>query len=128
MNLTVQTDHTYYVLAGATSVLVHNSGSACGLSAEILDQAWSTWNTPANLEHVIDPAKHGFEDLVAKTGGRSEALRSILNSLRGATDLPAAGQYEVNREIAGEIVTIRGAVVDGVPRLGTAFIPAKFPG
>jgi hypothetical protein len=98
------------------------------VTVETLDQAWSTWNTPANLEHVIDPAKHGFGDLVAKTGGREGALRSIMDSLHGATDLPAAGRYEVNREISGETVTIRGAVVNGVPRLGTAFIPGKFPG
>ncbi|MCX4237245.1 polymorphic toxin-type HINT domain-containing protein [Streptomyces ortus] len=127
-DLTINEVHTYYVLAGATPVLVHNTGPACGLTAETLDQAWATWNTPANLEHVIDPAKHGFGDLVARTGGREEALRSIMDSLHGATDFPAAGRYEVNREIAGETVTIRGAVVNGVPRLGTAFIPGKFPG
>ncbi|MER5907448.1 polymorphic toxin-type HINT domain-containing protein [Streptomyces mirabilis] len=126
-NLTVQQLHTYYVLAGSTPVLVHNTGPACGLTAETLDQAWPTWNTPANLEHVIDPAKHGFGDLVASAGGREKALRSIMDSLHGATDLPAAGRYEVNREIAGETVTIRGAVVNGVPRLGRAFVPGKFP-
>jgi hypothetical protein len=127
-NLTVDQLHTYYVLAGTTPVLVHNTGPGCGVTPETLDQAWSTWNTSANLEHVIDPEKHGFGDLVASTGGREEALRAILDSLHGATDLPAAGRYEVNRKIAGETVTIRGAVVNGIPRLGTAFIPGKFPG
>ncbi|MFD6275438.1 Hint domain-containing protein [Streptomyces sp. NPDC060209] len=125
-DLTVSGLHTYYVLAGTTPVLVHNND--CGVSAETLEQAWQTWNTPANLEHVIDPAKHGFGDLVAKSGGREQALRSIMDSLKGATDLPAAGKYEVSRVIGGETVTIRGAVVNGVPRLGTAFIPGKFPG
>ncbi len=127
-NLTVADLHTYYVLAGTTPVLVHNTGPDCGLTPETLEQAWPTWNTPANLEHVIDPAKHGFSDLVAKTGGREEALRAIMGSLNGAKDLPAVGKYEVNREIAGEVVTIRGAVVNGVPRIGTAFISGKFPG
>ncbi|MFK4222045.1 polymorphic toxin-type HINT domain-containing protein [Streptomyces sp. NPDC019890] len=127
-NLTVADLHTYYVLAGNTPVLVHNTGPGCRVTTETLDEAWSTWNTPANLEHVIDPPKHGFGALVAKAGGREEALRGILDSLRGATDLPVAGKYEVNRLIAGEVVTIRGAVVNGVPRLGTAFIPAKFTG
>jgi hypothetical protein len=67
-NLTVQSVHTYCVLAGTAPVLVHNTGP-CGLTEEALDQAWQTWNTPANLEHVIDPAKHGFGDLVTRTGG-----------------------------------------------------------
>lgn len=34
----------------------------------------------------------------------------------------------MNREIGGETVTIRGAIVNGVPKLGTALIPEKFPG
>ncbi|WP_418958856.1 polymorphic toxin-type HINT domain-containing protein [Streptomyces tritici] len=125
-DLSVAGIHTYYVLAGTTPVLVHNTGPDCGVTDETLEQAWETWNTPANLEHVIDPPKHGFEDLVAKAGGREQALRALLDSLRGATDLPASGKYVVTRVIEGETVTIRGAVVNGVPRLGTAFIPAKF--
>ncbi|WP_405692724.1 Hint domain-containing protein [Streptomyces sp. NBC_01185] len=127
-DLTVAGIHTYYVVAGATPVLVHNNDPGCGVTAEALEEAWPTWNTPANLEHVIDPAKHGFGDLVAKAGGREQALRAIMNSLKGAKDLPAAGRYEVSRVIEGETVTIRGAIVNGVPRLGTAFIPGKFPG
>jgi hypothetical protein len=55
-------------------------------------------------------------------------LRSILDSLEGATDLPERGVYEVSRVVDGQAVTIRGAVVNGVPRLGTAFNPSKFTG
>ncbi|MFJ6792818.1 polymorphic toxin-type HINT domain-containing protein [Streptomyces sp. NPDC091268] len=127
-NLTVKGLHTYYVLAAGTPVLVHNTTPPCGLPAEALEQAWPSWNTAQNLEHVIDAEKHGFQDIVAKAGGREAALRAIMDSLDGATDLPGIGKYIVKREIHGEMVTIRGAMVNGIPRLGTAFIEGKFPG
>lgn len=96
------------------------------LSDEAIDAAWMGWNTSANLGHVIDPAKHGLADLVTKTGGRENALRAILDSLKDADDMPKGGLYEVTRIIEGEKVTIRGAMVKGIPRLGTAFNPDKY--
>lgn len=136
-NLTVADIHTYYVLAGNTPILVHNCGGARfavgsdGVAVDldaVLDKTFSLANTPEKLAHVIDPAKHGFGDLVKRAGGRSEAMRSIVNSLRCTCDLPATGPFEVQRVIHGETVTIRGAIVAGVPRIGTAFIRSKFPG
>ncbi|MCZ7416925.1 polymorphic toxin-type HINT domain-containing protein [Streptomyces sp. WMMC897] len=124
-DLTVEGLHTYYVLAGQTPVLVHNSG---GLCPKILDETYKSASTPAKLEHVIDPEKHGFADLVARSGGREQAMRRIVDSLGDVSDLPTAGRFEVGRVIDGENVTIRGAVVNGVPRIGTAFNPDKFPG
>jgi hypothetical protein len=95
---------------------------------EQLDEAFESANTPAKLEHVIDPDKHGFQDLVKDSGGRSEAMRRIVDTLNDVPDLPDRGRFEVDRVINGEVVTIRGAVVNGIPRLGTAFISSKFPG
>lgn len=96
-----------------------------GVSRAALDEAWATWNTPSNLEHVVDPGKHGFfPDMVQRAGGREQVLREILESLEGATDLPQSGVFEVSRSVPGEDVVIRGAVINGVPRLGTAFVPA----
>jgi hypothetical protein len=77
---------------------------------------------------VINPEKHGFDDLVNASGGRSEAMRSIVARLNDVSDLPTQGRFEVDRVINGEVVTIRGAVVNGIPRLGTAFISSKFTG
>lgn len=124
-NLTITDPHTYHVLAGGTPVLVHNSG---GLCSRVLEEAYKSASTPAKLDHVIDPEKHGFADLVARTGGREQAMRRIVDSLGDAGDLPARGRFEVGRIIDGEKVTIRGSVVDGVPRIGTAFIPDKYLG
>jgi hypothetical protein len=99
-----------------------------GSRSDALNKAYDLANNPRKLEHVIDPPKHGFADLVRQSGGRSQALRRIIDSLGEQNDLPGSGRFEVTRNIDGETVVIRGAVVDGVPRLGTAYIPAKFPG
>jgi len=40
--------------------------------------------------------------------------------LRGVRD---HGTFEKSISIYGQNVTVRGAVVNGVPRIGTAFIP-----
>ncbi|MGW4443447.1 hypothetical protein [Streptomyces sp. NPDC004682] len=84
---------------------------------EALDKAFEMDSTPRKLERVIDPPKHDFEEIVKNSGGRAEAFRRIVNSLGESDDL-----------IDGELATIRGAMVKGIPRVGTAFIQDKFPG
>jgi hypothetical protein len=75
-NLTVQGMHTYYVLAGATAVLVHNSGP-CGpakgaagearAAQELQDRGYTIMGTHVKLE-----AKDGtvsYVDIVATRNG-----------------------------------------------------------
>jgi hypothetical protein len=99
-----------------------------GLSADQLDRAFNYANSEAKLAHVLDPAKHGLADLVQAAGGRSEAMREIINSLGDGAGLPGQGPFEVSRVINDQTTTIRGAMVDGVPRIGTAFDLTAFPG
>ncbi len=49
-------------------------------------------------------------------------MRQIVNSLGDGAELPEAGKFVVTRVIDGAVVTIRGAVIDGIPKIGTAFI------
>jgi hypothetical protein len=93
-----------------------------------LAQAFSANNIPKVLQHVIEPAKHGFAEIVRQAGGSSQALQLIIESLGEGTGMPASGKFQVTRTILGETVTIRGAVVKGVIRISTAFVPAKYPG
>ncbi|MFT4087068.1 MAG: hypothetical protein QM658_07905 [Gordonia sp. (in: high G+C Gram-positive bacteria)] len=76
---------------------------------------------PPKMDHVFVP-KHKLEPLVGERGSEEGAMRAIVGSLDGATDLPAAGPFEVERVISGQNVVIRGAVVNGVPRIGTVFV------
>ena len=98
------------------------------LSPEKLQEAYDYANTEPKLAHIIDPAKHGFADLVQAAGGRSQAMKLIVDSLGAGQDLPEAGPFAVTRMIDGAQVTIRGAMVNGIPKIGTAFIADAFPG
>ena len=112
--------HLDYVEAGNMAVLVHNCGP---FSQDAMQQAQDYASSASKIEHVIDPAKHNFGDLVEAAGGRSEAMQQIVAGLSDGAGLPESGPFEVTRTIQGEAVTIRGAVVNGVPKIGTAFIP-----
>lgn len=74
------------------------------------------------LNHIFGNPEHGLGGLVDSLGGESAVMDAAQESLEGA-DLPSSGLFEVTRTIGGESVTIRGAVVDGVPKIGTMFIP-----
>ncbi|MGL5830214.1 MAG: hypothetical protein ACRC0L_11685, partial [Angustibacter sp.] len=87
------------------------------IEASTLDDALR----PAKLDHVFVP-KHNFDPLVTRYGSREDAMEQIVRGLSGP-DLPSAGRFEVNRVVGGQDVVIRGAVVDGTPRIGTAFTP-----
>jgi hypothetical protein len=45
----------------------------------------------------------------------------MLRGIKGQT--PASGVFEVRTTIAGQTVVVRGAVVNGVVKIGTAFTP-----
>ena len=58
--------------------------------------------------------------LVDACGSEAEAMEQIVRILDGA-DLPSSGLFEVTSQVAGQSVVVRGVVVDGVTRVGTAF-------
>jgi hypothetical protein len=61
--------------------------------------------------------------LLSKAGSEANIIRRLYLSLGQAGSLPASGVFEKVVDIYGYNVTIRGAVVNGVPRIATAFIP-----
>ncbi|WEK13211.1 MAG: RHS repeat-associated core domain-containing protein [Candidatus Microbacterium phytovorans] len=75
---------------------------------------------PDKLDHVFHP-KHNFGPLIEKYGSKEAALEQIVRSMDGS--LPTSGKFEITRQIGDQTVIIRGAVVDGIPRIGTAFTP-----
>jgi hypothetical protein len=112
--------HPYYVAAGSMPVLVHNCSP---FGEDAMQQAQDYASSPDKMAHVLDPEKHNLGNLIQAAGGRSEAMQQIVGSLSDGVGLPESGPFEVTRTIQGEVVTIRGAVVNGVPKIGTAFIP-----
>lgn len=72
------------------------------------------------LDHIFVP-KHNLDPLVQQFGSREAAMEQIIRSIGGP--LPEAGPFEIVQNIGGQPVVIRGAVVDGIPRIGTVFTP-----
>ncbi|MFJ7777979.1 polymorphic toxin-type HINT domain-containing protein [Streptomyces yangpuensis] len=59
-NLTVDDFHTYYVLAGAAPVLVHNCPAAGDDGPEIIRGRGRASQDPAELPDIVDPANGGY--------------------------------------------------------------------
>jgi hypothetical protein len=72
------------------------------------------------LEHTF-AEKHKLDGVVQRSGGRDEAMRLILDGLKG--HVPQNGTFETVVSVSGEQVTVRGFVDNGVIKVGTAFIP-----
>lgn len=98
------------------------------LSTEQLDEAYDSASTEDKMTHILDNGNHGLGDIVNEAGGRPEAMRVIVNSLQDGGGLPERGPFQVTREINGQNITIRGAMVNGIPKIGTAFDPSAYPG
>jgi hypothetical protein len=84
------------------------------------DAAYDFNIRPERLEHTFHP-KHNLDGVVNRLGGREQAIRAMLDALRG--NVPTHGQFERIVTISGEQVTVRGFVDGGVIKIGTAFIP-----
>ncbi len=110
-DLDVQGIDTFYIDAGIEDVLVHNCEIADAL-------AYAT--RAEKLDHIFVP-KHKLDPLLNQFGSREAVVEQMLTGVKGLT--PAAGTFEIPVVISGQTVVVRGAVVDGVVKLGTAFTP-----
>lgn len=72
------------------------------------------------LNHIFGKAEHGLDPLVQRFGSQEAVVEQMYRGLEAA--VPASGRFTVTRLIGGQSVVIDGAVVDGVPRIGTAYI------
>jgi hypothetical protein len=76
---------------------------------------------PERLDHTFAD-KHKLGGVVQRAGGREEAMRQILDGLKG--HVPSQGRFETVINVTGENVTVRGFVdSNGMIKIGTAFIP-----
>ncbi len=114
--LTVAKDHTFFV--GSAQVLVHNL-SHCGLSdAEVQDALNAL--TSNDYHHIFGKAAHNLDPLVTHLSSQRAVLEDIFRQIN-KNALPSAGAFVQIVTIGGTKVTVRGAVVNGIVRLGTVF-------
>ncbi|WP_194835398.1 hypothetical protein [Nocardia sp. XZ_19_369] len=74
------------------------------------------------MGHVFVP-KHKLDDLVKSLGGQEATMRKFIESVQGVPDGVYNGANPLVRTINGQTVEIRGAMIDGVFKIGTAYIP-----
>ncbi|QPK50800.1 RHS repeat-associated core domain-containing protein [Streptomyces gardneri] len=96
-NLTVDDLHTYYVLAGETPVLVHNSNGLCGTAA-LENGDW---------QHILDRHRPGGAKVDDKSGiftGKAKNVRGrIAETINRGTPRPNTPDPETGRPRAGQI-------------------------
>ncbi|HXO11822.1 MAG TPA: hypothetical protein VN871_05600 [Mycobacterium sp.] len=101
--------------------LTEEAGAAAEEGPTATDQAATDYaSTPSKLDHIF-AAKHNFDTLVQQFGSREAVVQQFLNALKGLT--PQSGTFEEQIVVGGQKVMVRGAVVDGVTKIGTAFTP-----
>jgi RHS repeat-associated protein len=107
-----------------TSVQAVTKGSAKLLtqfSSSTIDDA-VVYAMKYKVNHIFGKAVHNLDPLVTKFGGQENTFRAVLNAANGK--LPASGVFNnVSVNVGGYNVIIRGSVVNGVPKIGTMFIP-----
>ena len=90
-------------------------------SGRTIDNAVGLVMRDANkVNHIFAP-KHNLGGLVNQLGGQENTIRATLNAASG--QLPASGVFNTSVSVGGQNVFIRGSVIDGIPRIGTMYIP-----
>jgi len=90
------------------------------LSSEEQQTYEDVCSNPNNLGHVF-AEKHNFGSLINEFGSEQNVLKQIIYSMRGSS-LPQSGTYNVVVQVGGNSVNVNGAVVNGIPRISTAWI------
>jgi RHS repeat-associated protein len=110
------------VSAGVSAVrdAVEGSGAGEGLSSVEQQTFDDIANNPNNLDHVF-VERHNFGDLINQFGSQQNVLRQMILSLRSAS-LPETGVFDTVVDVGGTSVEVNGAVVNGVPRIGSAWV------
>lgn len=78
---------------------------------------------PNKINHIFNQARHNLAPLVTKLGGQENTVKTVLNTLNSAGNLPVSGLFESTISIGGTNITVRGIVQEGFPKIATMFIP-----
>lgn len=77
--------------------------------------------------HIFGEPRHNLDALVRQHGSEEAAGRAIADAVDGAFDagtlvVDDAGLYKQVFDVGGNSVTVSGRVINGVVRIGTAWI------
>jgi hypothetical protein len=76
------------------------------------------------MRHIFGKAAHNLAGLVARLGSERAVIAAVARAMARlpAGSFPASGPFQVVVRVAGQNVTVRGAVVNGIIRISTMWI------
>ncbi|MBZ9864248.1 hypothetical protein LB515_02555 [Mesorhizobium sp. CA15] len=101
------------------------STTARGVEATATAEKGITAAIDANrLHHIFGDVGHNLGPLVQQLGSEEAAFTAIKSATETAVKARSlTGVFETIVDVAGAQITVRGAVVEGAVKIGTAFIP-----
>src|SRR6266478_8835367 len=83
---------------------------------------------PNKWRHIFGNPNHNLDALVRHYGSEEEAARAIVDAVNqarhaGTLSTDNRGVYEQVFDVGGYPVMVRGRIVNGLVRIGTAWIP-----
>ena len=77
---------------------------------------------PNKISHIFDQAKHGLQPLVNQFGSKEAAFQAMQKATEAVVKSKGiTGVFEITVKVGTETVTVRGNVLNGVTKIGTAF-------
>jgi len=82
----------------------------------------STGSDANKLNHIFGNAQHGLDGIVKNLGSQQAAMNALQQATEAAVQQQGlTGVFETQVQVAGETVTVRGNVINGAVKIGTAF-------
>jgi RHS repeat-associated protein len=78
---------------------------------------------PNKLNHLFGKPQHNLGPVVQQFGSQQAAYNAIEQALNAQVPGGGTGPFSTVVNVGGYNVTVTGAYVNGVPRIGTAYVP-----
>ncbi|NMG72896.1 RHS repeat-associated core domain-containing protein, partial [Parazoarcus communis] len=79
---------------------------------------------PNKLKHIFGQERHNLSGVAKQFGSEEKAFNAIQQATETAVGSQGLkGVFEMTVKVGTETITVRGNVVDGVVKIGTAFVP-----
>ena len=111
---------------GAVMVGVRGRRAVSGIWKAITGKSVSKDINPNKVHHIFGDPDHNLDDLVKEFGDESNALEAIRDAAEQAVKKKGiTQQFEETIQVGSRQITVRGTVIDGDVRIGTAFRPNR---
>jgi hypothetical protein len=112
------------LIEGTSAVVAATTATAVVVGTAVGAQRAARAVDPNKLRHVFGASRHRLGPLIEVFGSEESAFLAVESAAQAAVRAQQlSGVFEVTVSIGQQNVVVRGAVVEGVARIGTFFIP-----